>query len=99
LSPIDETALAATLATSHWKVSDSYLDTVAFLIDRWCERRALQPLSYVLLGWPCTGLTDSVMTLRDALDKTRTFARNALSPLEEDAIGQILNAIDGAVAG
>ena len=56
---------------------------VEYLIDRWCERRQLLPLRFVLQGWPHNGLTDGVAELRDALEAARSFARDAISEFEK----------------
>jgi hypothetical protein len=84
-------------AYSGWDAPD--VDpAVHFLIDRWCERRALSPLRYILNGWPHNGLTDGVAQLRDALDKIRAFARDDLTPAEAELVHLLINRVDRALS-
>ena len=71
---------------------------VAPLVDAWCERRLLRPLSYVLVSYPLVNpLTDGLAELRDALDKTRCFARSDLTELELDQLGEAIALLDQAI--
>lgn len=67
---------------------------IHLLIDRWCERRALAPLRFILNGWPHNGLTDGIAELRDALDKVRAFARDDIAPTESELVHLLVNRID-----
>jgi hypothetical protein len=68
------------------------------LVDRWCERRALKPLRFVLPVYPMpSGLTDAWADLHSGLKDARAFARDDLTEAElsdlEDvifAVGQVL---------
>ena len=73
-------------------------ETVARLIDQWCARRALGPLRYALQGWPPhNALTDGVADLLDALEKTRAFAREALTAEEGSALDGAISQLQGAL--
>jgi hypothetical protein len=68
------------------------------LVDRWCERRALRPLSYALVAYPQSNpLTDGLAELRDALDKTRTFAATDLDQDELERLGEAIAVLDRAI--
>ena len=58
------------------------------LIDRWCERRALNPLRRILPAYPLTNnLTDGWHMLYDALRDVRAFCRDELSAAEQQQLG------------
>jgi hypothetical protein len=62
---------------------DELLPRLNALVDSWCERRALKPLSIILAAWPFGGggLTDDWGRLLDALKNVRAFG----SPPPDDA--------------
>jgi hypothetical protein len=70
--------------------ADELLSQLNALVDRWCERRALKPLSIILAAWPFGGggLTDDWGRLLDALKNVRASG----SPSPDDA-AQIDDAI------
>jgi hypothetical protein len=78
--------------------SVNYVEISETLIDRWCDRRALSPLRYLLNAWPPNGLADGVELLRAGLDKARALGRGQLTPEEEELIADALNQIDKALA-
>lgn len=57
------------------------------LIEAWCERRALQPLRFILVAYPMPQwLTDDCFNLLDALQDTKGLCYNALPPEERAQI-------------
>lgn len=79
----DEAKLAEDLRRPTWTTRTPN-EVVAFLVDRWCERRALGPLRRILDAWPNLGLTDGYASLREALDRVRSLERGVLTPIEEE---------------
>ncbi len=69
---------------------DELLPKLNALVDGWCDRRALEPLSIILAAWPFGGggLTDDWARLLDALKNVR--ASGSLLP---DDAAQIDDAI------
>ena len=68
------------------------------LIDRWCERRALRALRYVLPGWTAwNGLTDGTALLMDGLEKVRALARDELTDEESEIIDAAVSELQHAV--
>jgi hypothetical protein len=59
------------------------------LIDRWCERRALQPLALILAGYPpAPELTDGWATLYATVRNLKGLAPDALSDEERTAVSE-----------
>jgi hypothetical protein len=67
---------------------------VEFLIDRWCERRALGPLGRILQAWPNLGMTDGYGALRNALAAVRSVERDNLDSVESELVHIAQNGID-----
>ena len=62
-----------------------FFDPLKGLIDGWCERRALNPLSRILSPYLAfNGMTDGWGELLDALKWIRAFCRDEL-PADESA--------------
>jgi hypothetical protein len=77
LDPLDVASAAQRLRHHAWTAEDPNA-LVEFLVDRWCERRALSPLRYILEAWPHLGMTDGFGLLREALAKVTSLSREAL---------------------
>jgi len=72
--------------------------TVAGLVDAWCERRCLKALRWILTGWPmASGLTDDWAALQDALNAARAYAHDELTPDEEASLDELVRAVDELV--
>ncbi len=82
----DAEALAEVLRSPEW-IAPSPDATVGWLVERWCDRRALDALRHILEGWPNLGLTDGYAQLADALSHVRSLARRDLTPTEEELAG------------
>ena len=68
------------------------------LVDAWCERRALIPLSILLPVWlGFSGLTDSWHDLRNALRHTRAMAREIMTEAEKERLGRAIAIMDKAL--
>jgi hypothetical protein len=65
------------------------------LVDGWCERRALRPLSIILRAYPMTSpLTDGWYDLRDAL---RDLRAASISETEAAGVEDALRAVEEAL--
>lgn len=71
------------------------LDT---LIDRWCERRAIRPLQYLLRAYPGPlAHTDQKFELLEALKDVKGLCRADLTEDELRLLIQALNALEDAL--
>lgn len=69
------------------------------LVDRWCERRALRPLSILLRAYPMVSpLSDGWHELRTALRSLRCLREPDISESESEAIADGLRAVETALA-
>jgi hypothetical protein len=89
----DVAALSGKLRHPAWVAEDPNT-VVDLLVDRWCERRALSPLRYILDAWPNYGLTDGYGALRDALAKVRSVSRDELEATESELAHLAQNGIE-----
>jgi hypothetical protein len=72
--------------------------TLDRLVDGWCERRALRPLSIILRAYPMRSLlSDSWHELRGALRDLRCLQEPQLSSSEAAAIEDALRGVDAAL--
>jgi len=68
------------------------------LVDAWCERRALKPLSILLPAWVAfSGLSDAWHDLRNALRHVRAMAKDSLTDAEQEHLGQAIAMVDKAL--
>ena len=68
------------------------------LIDRWCERRALEPLRAVLPAYPLvSGLSDEWHQLHQALRTARMTARDSLPAAEANDLDAAIRGVDRAL--
>lgn len=81
------------------KVStESILESVAALVDAWCERRNLELLKYILKGYPLSsGLTDDWTNLLESLENVRAFGKNELTEEETKTVNELIGSIGGIV--
>jgi hypothetical protein len=89
----DVVALTQKLRVPGWVAEDPNA-IVEFLVDRWCERRALRPLRHILAAWPNVGLTDGYGALGDALAKARSLSRDDLEDTESELAHLAQNGIE-----
>jgi hypothetical protein len=74
--------------------------TLDRLVDGWCERRALRPLSILLHAYPMDSpLSDSWHELRAALRSLRCLRQPDVSEVEIVAIEDSLRAVERALFG
>lgn len=65
------------------------------LVDGWCERRALRPLSLILRAYPMASLlSDSWQDLRLALRDLRCLEEPVVSSAEANAVDDALRAVE-----
>jgi hypothetical protein len=68
------------------------------LVDGWCERRALRPLSFILRAYPMPSpLSDSWHELRSALRNLRTLREPDVLAPEATLIEDALRAVESAL--
>jgi hypothetical protein len=61
------------------------------LIDGWCERRALNPLRYILPAYPpAKGLTDEWRRLYDAVRDIRALSKGELDAWECERLNRAI---------
>lgn len=69
------------------------------LVDRWCERKALAPLSIVLRAYPMVSpLSDSWFELRTALRSLRRLREPAVTEAEANDVEEALRFVGKALA-
>ncbi len=74
------------------------LESVAALVDSWCERRCLSALKFILQGYPLSsGLTDDWGNLLKALEDVRAFARDELTEEETKTVGELIGFVSRIV--
>ena len=75
-----------------------FQDIINDLVEAWCDRRALEPLSILLPAWLAfSGLTDSWHNLRDALRHLRAMTKESLTEVEREHLGRAIAMIDKAL--
>jgi hypothetical protein len=88
-----------TLAARGEMDSETFFETLASLIDAWCDRRALNPLRLILPAYPmASGLTDSWEILLQALYDIRAFCRESLPEAEMQQVEACIIAAEQALA-
>lgn len=69
------------------------------LIDAWCKRRSLRPLSRVLGPYlTFNGMTDGWAELARGLESIRAMDRHELISSEHTAIDELIRTVDRAIA-
>ena len=69
-----------------------------WLIDQWCERRAIQPLKYILRAYPSVlAHTDQLGDLLEALRDVKGFCRNELTQRELDCVISSIDELENAI--
>lgn len=65
------------------------------LIDVWCERRCLQPLTYLLRGYPFVDkVKEEWEILQESLQEIKGFCSHELTPDERKLITELIDLID-----
>jgi hypothetical protein len=78
--------------------TESILESVAALVDVWCERRNLLLLSHILKGYPLSsGLTDDRANLLESLENVRAFGKNELTEEEIKTVNELIGSISRIV--
>lgn len=68
------------------------------LVHGWCDRRCLVALRHALAGWPLAGMqTDAWAAFLDAMKNVRAFAREELTPMESEAVDDLIRVAERAV--
>ena len=66
-----------------------------WLIDQWCERRAIRPLKYLLRVYPSVlAHTDQLGDLLEALRDVKDLCRNELRQQELDYVISSINELE-----
>lgn len=70
------------------------LNKINRLIDIWCDRRCLQPLTYLLGSYPFYREIDEDWNiLLEALEEIRGFCANELTPGERSLIDELIEVV------
>ncbi|MGN1288579.1 MAG: hypothetical protein ACI4XG_18650 [Bradyrhizobium sp.] len=78
-----------------YKSSNEFFAELRGLIDGWCERRLLSPLSRILSPFlTFNGMTDGWGELAAALKSIRAQNRNELSSSEQAKVDDLIRAAD-----
>ncbi len=73
-------------------------ESVAALVDAWCERRCLLLLKLILQGYPLSsGLTDEWGNLLKALEDVRAFGHNELTEEETKTVNELIGSVSRIV--
>ena len=68
------------------------------LVHAWCDRRCLVALRHALAGWPLANtLTDGWADFLDAMKNVRAFARKELTPVESEAVDDLIRVAERAL--
>jgi hypothetical protein len=77
-----------------------FLEAIKTLVDGWCERRSLGPLSRVLSPYlSFNGMTDGWAELAVALKSIRALDGEHLSSKERGTVDDLIRATDVAIYG
>ena len=65
------------------------------LIDVWCERRCLKPLTYLLASYPfCEELREKGEMLLESLHEIKVFCSHELTPEERKLLGELIHSVE-----
>jgi len=79
-------------------MGDDILSDLWNLADGWCERRAINPLRYLLAAYPPSmGTSDEWNKLYDALRDIRALCRDQLTDDEKKTLNRVIVAIQKAL--
>jgi len=77
---------------------EQVLQKIKYLIEHWCDRRALRPLRYILNAYPLSsGLTDEWGQLLDALKSIKTQSRTDLRNEELEKVSELIISVNNIV--
>jgi hypothetical protein len=69
-----------------------------WLIDQWCERRALRPLRFLLRAYPSVLVhTDQIGDLLEALRDVKGLSRNELTQKELECVISAINEVEDSL--
>lgn len=80
---------------STFKDNYAFFAALRLLIERWCDRRCLKALGYILGSYLAfNGMTDSWGNLLVSLRNVQTFAEDELEPSELEELNVLIRTID-----
>jgi hypothetical protein len=83
---------------SGYNSNNEFFVPLRTLIEKWCDRRCLKALSYVLSPYIAfNGLTDGWSVLYEGLRSVRALAKNELTPEELDEVTNLIVAANSAL--
>lgn len=78
--------------------AESFHESLAALVDGWCERRCLPALRHILRGYPLSsGLTDDWANLLNALEEVRALAGDELTNEEMQIVGDLIGQVSRVI--
>ncbi len=79
-------------------MNDGYTQRLKALIDQWCERRALKPLSHFLPAYHAlNGLTDGYAALSEGIRDTLAFGKDEITEEEKSELRRLLADSDAQI--
>jgi len=83
----------------HWPNQTLIDDLCMILFDRWCERRCVLPLVYLMHGWPITTRTFRVLQhLSDTFKDLETFHAETLASEERQILSEVIGLMSHALS-
>jgi hypothetical protein len=83
-----------------YESNDAFLQALGNLINGWCDKRSLRPLSRILGHYlSFNGLTDGWADLAKGLKSVRAQDGEMLTPEETVTINDLIRATDQAIYG
>lgn len=78
--------------------NDEFFGALKALVERWCDKRSLRPLSRILHAYlSFNGMTDGWAELAKGLKSVRAQDRDRLSAEEFEAADELIRATDKAM--
>lgn len=76
------------------------IEKLDWLIEKWCQRRALRPLKYILQVYPAPLIhTDQMGDLLDKLRDIKGLCRNDLTSDELNYVIEAVNEVEDSLKG
>jgi hypothetical protein len=83
-----------------YRSNDEFFEAIKALVEGWCDKRSLRPLSRVLgLYLSFNGLTDAWAELAEGLKSVRAQDREQLTAEERATLDDLIRATDKAIYG
>jgi hypothetical protein len=82
------------------QANEKFFEALRDLIDGWCDRRSIRPLSRILGPYLAfNGMTDGWGELAAGLKSIRSMDRDQLTTSEQTMVDDLIRATDNAIYG